>query len=121
MKHPFNCSKRKVGSVRLIPSLSTVFYLNLKGSERMGDITMISIKNWIIDILSECKDDNHNHNACHGKWLGFWFQLVHTLPRKEITAVVLNLAMEKYSKSHLGIDFTDLEQFGSRKGMRKVS
>jgi hypothetical protein len=44
-------------------------------------------------------------------------QLIHTVPRKEITAVVLNLAMKKYSNSHLGIDFTDIEQLGCKKSM----
>ncbi len=29
--------------------------------------------------------------------------------------MVLNFAIEKYSKSHLGIDFADLEQFGCKK------
>ena len=42
-------------------------------------------------------------------------QLVHTLPRRLMPAEVLNLAMKKYSKSHLGIDFTDLEQLGYKK------
>ena len=61
-----------VASVRRIPSLSIIFYLNLKGPETMGDITMISNKNYLIDILSECK--YNNHNACHEEWLGFEFQ-----------------------------------------------
>ena len=42
-------------------------------------------------------------------------QLVHTLQPKVTTAVVLNLALKKYSKSHLGIDFTDLEQLSCKK------
>lgn len=41
--------------------------------------------------------------------------MVHTLPRKEITTTVLDWALKKYTKSHIGIDFTDLEQFGYKK------
>jgi len=42
-------------------------------------------------------------------------ELVLTLPRKQIAAAVLNLAIKKYNKSHQGIDFTDLEQLGCKK------
>jgi hypothetical protein len=41
--------------------------------------------------------------------------LVLTLGRKVTWEVVLNFAIEKYGKSHLGIDFTDLEEFGFKK------
>lgn len=47
-------------------------------------------------------------------------KLVPTLPRKEIAAVVLDLAIKKYSRSRRGIDFTDLEQLGCKKRMAQT-
>jgi hypothetical protein len=42
-------------------------------------------------------------------------KLVHTPLRKDITVAVLNLAIKKYSSSHLGIDFTDVQRLGYKK------
>ncbi len=46
---------------------------------------------------------------------GLTRRLVLTLPRKVTWEKVLNFAIEKYNKSHLGIDFADLELQGCKK------